>query len=303
MDFGSHPFLKEYLDTFNDDHPMLVQFDLNPDFMDYVEHLLADINNTPNLKMKIEEMKDYSNWESTFSELDFARKLKELYPEFVRTEKGSPSPDIKANVCGKDIFFEVKLLVENDATAHVSHEILKIESDFIVKIDYGKCEMLNNEKANRLIDFIKKKISAKEIGSYEFENIKIEITKKTTVKTKRTELTTLCTFEIPMESIRKKIFEDFNNKLNQFKSYSPIFWVIDCQRWNASVDCFASIVHELFLFREARCLNGIMAIVHGTTHLFINPFAEQQLDGKLISKLKELFYNVPLYSETSRHCG
>lgn len=289
MDFGTRSFLSKYLSAFKDNHLLLVQFDFNPDFMDYVEKLLTELDNIQNLKMKIKEMKESSNWESTFSELEFARRLKELNAEFIKAKRGSPTPDIRANVLGKDVFFEVKLLVENDATTRVSHEIWKIESDFIVKIDYGSCETLDNGKAGRLIDFIKDKISAKEIGFHVFDNIKIEITRKTSIKTKRTELITLCTFVSP-QFIQGKVSEDLNDKLNQFKSHRPIFWVIDCQKWRVSADCFASIANTLFLSKEAKCLNGIIAIVHGKTHLFINHFAEQQLDHEAISKLKELFY-------------
>jgi hypothetical protein len=291
MDFEAYPFLKKYLDTFKDDHPPLIQFDLNPDFMNYVEKLLAEIDNMSNLKMKIEEMRDSSNWESAFSELEFARKLKELNPEFVRTRNGYPTPDIRANILGEDVFFEVKLLVENDAATCVSHEIWKIESDLIVKIDYGNCEMFDNEKACRLIDFIRNKINAKEIGSYVFEGINVEIANKKTIKTKRTELIISCTFEIPMESIRKKVFKDFDDKLNQFRSCSPIFWVIDCQKWKCSTDCLASIANELFLQAEAKCLNGIIAIVHENTHLFVNYFAKQQINSESIRKLNELLQN------------
>jgi hypothetical protein len=289
MDFGTHALLKKYLGTFKENHSLLVQFDINPDFMDYFENLLAELDGMPNLKMKIEKMKNSSEWESTFSELEFARKLKELNPEFVRT-KGSPTPDIKANILGEDVYFEVKMLVENDAASRVDHEILKIESDLIVRIDYGNYETFDNGKADRLIEFIRTKISAKEIGFHSFEDTEIEITKKTSAKTKRTELKTSCSFAISMESIRKKVFNDFNKKLNQFESCNPIFWVIGCQKWQYSTDCFASIVNGLFLLKEAKCLNGVIAIVHDYPHLLINPFAKQQLGSESIRKLNELFH-------------
>jgi hypothetical protein len=241
MDFGTHVLLKKYLDTFEEDHPLLVSFDLNPDYMEYVEKLLAELDDRPNLKTKIEEMKDISNWESTFSELEFARKLKELNPEFIRTEKGSPTPDIKAKVFGKDVFFEVRMILENDEARRVYNEIWKIESDLIVKIEFGT---LDNEKADRLIGFIRNKINAKEIGSHSFEDTKIEITKKISVKTKRTAVITFFgLIEIPMEPIRKKVFRDFYSKLHQFESCSPVFWIIDCQRWKYGIDDFKLIVY------------------------------------------------------------
>jgi hypothetical protein len=179
------------------------------------------------------------------------------------------------------------MLVENDLATRVTHEIMKIESDLIVSIDF---RTLDNEKADRLIEFIRNKISAKEIGSHSFGDSEIKITKKTLIKTKRTEVMSISPYEISMETIRKKIFKDFDDKLNQFKSYNPIFWVIDCQKWEVSIDCFASIVTELFLRKEAECLNGVITIIHGYAHFLVNLFAKQQLSNEPIMKLNELFH-------------
>ena len=299
MDFGTHALLKKYLGTFDKDHPLLVHFDAIPDSMDYVENLFAELGDIPNFKKKIDRLrKDGDNWESYLYELDFARKLEKLNlnPEFLIERRVSPTPDIKANILGKDMFFEVETLLkvlESDAILRVWKEIGKIESDFIVKIDFGKLNF-EKKKADRLIEFIRNKISAKEIGSYSYDAIEIEITMKpSSAKTKRTELMTLGPFEIPMEAIRKKVFKNFfsDKKQKQFKSYSPIFWVIDCQILDASIECFASIVNELFLREEAKCLNGVIVRIYGWKYEFwINHLAKQQLCNEQIEKLNELFH-------------
>jgi hypothetical protein len=291
VDFGDNVFLNKYLSDFDEEHPLLVNFESNSEYVRIVEDLLKKLDKTPNLDIKIVELKDASNWESTFSELEFARKVKALNPEFIKTLKGSRSPDLKVSLLGKDIFFEVKLLLENDAITRVNREICKIKSDLIVVIDYGSCETFDNKKADRLIEYIRNKICAQEIGSYPFieTGTEIEITRKKSTKTERTDVMSLCLFEIPMDYIRKKVFDDFDSKLQQFESCSPIFWVIDSQRWKTSNECFASIASSLFLKQEAKCLNGIIAIAHRNTNLFINNFAKQQPSNEIIGKLKALF--------------
>jgi hypothetical protein len=166
MDFGTHALLKEYLGDFDEGHPLLIAFDLNAEYMNYVDNLLKELDGRPNLAMKIEDMKNISNWQSVFSELEFACILKELNPEFVKTERDSPTPDIKVSLLGKDVFFEVKMLLENDETQRVYHEIWKIESDFVVTLNLA---VIDKKRADRLIEFIKGKICAKEVGTYSYE--------------------------------------------------------------------------------------------------------------------------------------
>jgi hypothetical protein len=241
LDFGSHVFLKKHLNDYEDDHPLLVIFDLNPKYMDYVESLFCELDGVPSFPNRITQMKDISNWESTFSELEFARNLKTNNLEFVKTEKNAPTPDIKASILGTDLFFEIKLLLENDEARRVYHEIWKTESDLVVTINYG---VLDKEKADRLIEFIQAKIAAEEIGSFSSEETEIKIEKKKSIRNKRTSLITFFGHVmIPLEPIRKKVFRDFYDKLSQFESCNPIFWVIDCQRWKYSIDDFKTIVY------------------------------------------------------------
>ncbi|MEJ5327073.1 MAG: hypothetical protein WHU54_02325 [Candidatus Bathyarchaeia archaeon] len=315
MDFGNHALLKKYLDTFDKNHPLLVHFYDCPASMDYVENLFAELGGIPNFKNKIDRLrKDGNNWESYLSELVFAEKLKKLNlnPKFLIERKGFSTPDIKVNIVGEDVFFEVETLLKllkSDAIRRVWKEIGKIESDFIVKIDFGTLdyEWIDKE-ADNLIKFIKSKISAKETGSYSYpvdkeaidtlkrdvgtHHIKIEITENASAKTKRTEDATLSSFKILMEPVRKKVFENFfsDKKQKQFKSYSPIFWVIDCQILDVSIECFASIVNELFSQEEAKCLNGVIVRIYGCKYEFwINHLAKKQLCNEQIEKLNELF--------------
>lgn len=241
MDFGSSRFLKKYLSNFNEDHPLLVNFESNVEYMNYVEDLLKDVDGTPNLEIKIGEMKDPSNWESAFSELEFARKVKALNPEFIKTEKASRTPDLKVSLLGKDVFFEVRLLLENDEARHVTDEIGKIESDLIVFMTYG---LIKAEQTDKIIDFVKSKINTLEIGSFQFEGMNIEIRKRPLNNIQKTSVVTPVvagTF-IDLERIRSRVFQIFYEKLTQLRSRTPIFLVIDCQRWQYSEDTFKSII-------------------------------------------------------------
>jgi hypothetical protein len=241
LDFKNHAFLRKSLGDFEEDHPLLVFFELNPEYMDYVENLFKEVNGTQNLETKIDEMKDVSNWESTLSELEFVRKVKALNPAFMKKEKGSRTPDLKASLLGKDIFFEVKLLLENDEARRIYDEVWRIESDLTVKLSH---DALSRSQTDRLVEFITNKVKSNTIGAFQFEGADIEIQKRINPKTKRT---ALITFQrpvlIPLEPIRKKVFMEFYDKLIQFESCKPIFWVVDCLRWKYGHDNFKAIFY------------------------------------------------------------
>jgi hypothetical protein len=246
MDLQNYPFLQKNLSDFEEGHPLLINFELNPKYMDYIDNLLKEIDGTPNLVTKIEEMKDVANWESTLSELEIARKIKDVHPEFIEKAKGSRTPDLKARIYGKDIFFEVKLLLENDETRRIYEEIWKLESDLMIKISH---DALDTNQVNRLIDFVADKVKIASTGSFSFEGTDISIMKRANPKSKRTALITLHRgVRVPMEPIRKKVFMEFYDKLIQFESYKPIFWVIDCQRWKYDVDDFKRIFYGKIIF-------------------------------------------------------
>jgi hypothetical protein len=288
LDFGNHVFLKKSLSDFADDHPLLATFSWNPDYMDYVEDLLKELEDTSNLRDKIKDLRNRESWEGIFSELEFARRLKPLNPEFIKTEQGvSKTPDLKVNLLGKEIFFEVKMLAETDKSSCVSNELSKTESDLVVEFYFGK--ILDAAGAERLTGFLKNKIGANEIGQFSFEGNNIDIYKKRYATNKRTIV--VCGTRIPLELIRKKTFLDFKHDLRQLVTRKPVFLVLDCQRLNYSHDSFENILlgaNGLFHLKDAECVNGIVAKIHGRTDLFLNPSAERQLDNDSIRRLRAL---------------
>lgn len=210
--------------------------------MDYIEELFEAIDSIPNLSTRIEQMEDASNWESALSEMEFAKEIKDLNPEFLVSSSKTPYPDLKASLLGKEIFFEVKLLLENDETSRVTSEIRKTNSDLIVNIDYNK--PLNRDQADKLIEILKNTIDSSQIGSFTYEETKIEIQKKTPKKNERTSILARAgPFMIPFEPVRRAIFMNFYAKLYQFMACKPMFWVVDCRRWKYSDDDFHRIVY------------------------------------------------------------
>lgn len=242
MDFGSNSYLTKYLGQFKDDHPLLLLFDLNPAYMTSFNKLLEDLDKIPNLSSKIKQMRDPSNWQSIVSELEFARDIKQLNPIFVQPKKGTPFTDVKLDLLGKEVFFEVKLLVETDEATRVFEEIWKVPSDFFVEIVH---EILDRNKANTLIDFVKSKIKNLETGSFEINGTEVTIRKKRLTKSPRTSLIMQSkeAIMIPLETLRRKIFMDFYDKLHQFSSEKFVFWVIDAKKWQYNEESFKSVVY------------------------------------------------------------
>jgi len=232
MDFSSNTYLKKYLDSFGDDHPLLIFFELNSEYKTYFDKLLGELDSVPNLISKIKIMKDAANWESTVSELEFARSIKVLNPEFI--QKGN-TPDLKITLNGESIFFEVKLLADTDEASRIYKELWAIPSDFIVKIDYA---LLDKKKVDAIIEFVTAKIKSQQTGSFSLDNTDITIQKKKTLGSERTGVISTMkeAITIPCEPLRKKVFKDFWDKMHQFLSEQFVFWVIDVERWQYGID-------------------------------------------------------------------
>jgi hypothetical protein len=231
MDFSSYTYLEKYLNSFDDSHPLLNFFELNPDYKTDFDKLLGELDSIPNLESKIKIMKDASNWDSIVSELEFARSIKALNPEFIQAKN---KPDLKITLNQEDIFFEVKLLSDTDEASRVYKEIWAEPSDFVVKIDYG---LLDEGKADAIIEFVKTKIKSQQTGSFSINGTDIEISKKKTIGSERTwVVSTMKSIKISFEWLRKKVLKDFWDKLHQFSSEQFVFWVIDVKNWKYATD-------------------------------------------------------------------
>lgn len=240
MDFSSNAYLEKYLSSFDDSHPLLVSFELNDEYRAYFDKLLSELDSVPNLIGKIKVLKDASNWESTVSELEFARSIKSLNPEFI--QEGN-KPDLKITLNGESIFFEVKLLADTDEASRVYRELWAIPSDFMVRIEYGLLE--KKEKADAIIEFVTTKIKNQQTGSFSFDDTEIEIQKKKTSSSERTGVISTMkeAMTIPFEPLRRKVFKDFWDKMRQFLSEQFVFWVIDVKRWQYDADDFRTVVY------------------------------------------------------------
>jgi hypothetical protein len=286
MDFQNYPYIRKHFGDSRLDkkHPLMI-LSLNSEYMQYLENILKELDDTPNLATKTKKMKKPSEWESIFSELEFARRLKSLKPVFVKEEskRGLKTPDIKVNLLGKELFFEVEML--DDTTQH-----LRIENAFPNSLP---CLIMiqgiiyNERTADGLIEFLKNEINYDKADVFSFEGIGVEV-----IPTKSFPRGIMFRYRIPLESIKKKISYSFQDKLAQFKSCKPIFWVMDCKRFYFSHDSMEIVLYNindgLFISEEAKYLNGVIAKIHGNTDLFLNPSVEQRLDDKAVSKLRGL---------------
>jgi len=233
MDFSSHTYLRKYLNSFDDSHPLLNFFELNPDYKTHFDKLLGELDTVSNLSSKIKRMKDPYNWESIISELEFARNIKALSPEFVQAKN---KPDLKITLYGEDILFEVKLLSDTDEANRVYREIWAQLSDFVVKNEYG---LLDKEKANAIIEFVIARIKSQQTGAFSIDGTDIEINKKKkTVGSERTRVVLIMkeAIKISSEWLRRKVYADFWDKLHQFSSERFVFWVIDVKNWKYATD-------------------------------------------------------------------
>jgi len=317
MDFENHVFLKKKLSDFDEEHPLLVNLELSPKVMDYVEELLKKLEETPNFATKIDDMKNPSNWESIFSELKFARKVIALNPEFIKEEEFSRTPDIKVSLLNRDIFFEVKMLSDSIEILHIRAEIQKIKSNLKVYVHFNWDYKDNKRQADELVKYIKDKVKFNSVGTFTFEGNSIRIDRKVMSKTKRTPFS-YCQSrgKVLSEDLRKKIRGKFHDKVSQFESRKPIFWVIDCEEWGYDITdfkkafygdkiCTRKTILELFnehyfdpecsfldnkgifTLDKTECLSGVIVMTEGDMYLLINPLAKQQLDTDSMRQLRK----------------
>lgn len=129
-----------------------------------------------------------------------------------------------------------------DDASRVFKEIWAIDSDLIVEIGH---DILDRNKADKLISFVTDKVEKLQIGSFRIGESEIRIQRKKTVSSPRTAvlMRTKDAILIPLEPLRRKIFMDFYDKLPQFSSEKSVFWMIDGKRWKYHEDDFRSVVY------------------------------------------------------------
>lgn len=291
LNLQNYPYLRkhfgnsgEYLQT---GHPLESS---NLEYLAHVENILRTIDGIPNLAGKIKESKAITNWESVFSEFEFAERLMPLKPEFIKRENKSVVIDLKATLFGEDIFFEVKTLAQTELNSEIHEEISKIPSDLCVTLNGIVTE---KEEVGKIVDFLKEKISINETGDFTAGYFGINIEKKIH-KYPNQKTLIISSFQTPFNWIKYKISKTFSDNLRQFRSRSPIFWVIDCKKISYSHYGFKVIllnaIEGLFYLEDAKCLNGVIALIHGNVDLFLNPNVKKKLDGNSVAELKDLLF-------------
>lgn len=281
-------YVKKYLNNLEVDHPLSITFRLNSDYLEYFNDLLRDLDNVPNLLEKIKEMNSNKiGWRGIRSELEFAKEIKKLHPEFIKPPNSSISTvDLKSSVVGTDVFFEVKLL-DDDSYKDNKVVVEVSETNLTTKITYSK---LTEEEINKILERRNKAITTNKEDSFSIGNADIKIQRNPPFPPKE------INFHIKdLDGMREKILKEFKAKEKQLKKYSPIFLVIDCLRPDYNKINFTNFVYGkngLFTYPETNCLNGLVARLHGKSYFFLNPNSKTEISNYVKKEMKKWFeYN------------
>jgi hypothetical protein len=281
-------YVKKYLNNLVVDHPISITFRLNSDYLEYFNDLLRDLDNVPNLLEKIKEMNSNKiGWRGIRSELEFAKEIKKLHPEFIKPPNSSISTvDLKSSVVGTDVFFEVKLL-DDDSYKDNKVVVEVSETNLTTKITYSK---LTEEEINKILERRNKAITTNKEDSFSIGNADIKIQRNPPFPPKE------INFHIKdLDGMREKILKEFKAKEKQLKKYSPIFLVIDCLRPDYNKINFTNFVYGkngLFTYPETNCLNGLVARLHGKSYFFLNPNSKTEISNYVKKEMKKWFeYN------------
>jgi len=244
---------EKFLEQLEEEHPIKNIITWNDRFKKYLICLIdfLDKNTIKNLDSKLNELRrDKANWESYISEMEFCRKLAGLSPEFIPSKSKGAAPDIKISLNGEDIFFEVKLLKDVEMSTELFKRISEIISDYIVIINYDPLN-LSKEYIEKAYQLVLNNIKERKTGKFNIDNVlDIEIKEKKDVakefkKESRTWviLSMKKAIEIDVGKLKRKMLLDFYKKLKQFKNVKNIFWVIDLERWQYSIDCLKEVFY------------------------------------------------------------
>jgi hypothetical protein len=198
----------------------------------------------------------------------------------------------------------------------VKSEIERIESNLGVYIHFNENFTLNKYQADKLIEKLKNEIEKALPCKFNFLGFKVHIYRNLDENVKGA---TPFSFLQPKskvmpEPIRRQIREIFYTKKSQFQACSPVFWVIDCQKWeyditdyktafygnsiraektilelltDPSLDGLSTKPDETGLFYEAdaKHLSGILVLYCGNVYLLFNPYTKYPLDSESIRQL------------------
>ncbi|MCW4005537.1 MAG: hypothetical protein NWF04_02910 [Candidatus Bathyarchaeota archaeon] len=321
MDYTNYPFLKKFIGDFEKDHPLVKRFELVPTYKGHIERLLQESEGLQNIQHKINRIKNKrdNNWESYIVELEFARKIKSLKPEFIREENGKAgkaTPDLKTCLLGKNVYFEVGLIKTPVDIGRLMGEIGRIKSDLRVQITFDDSLELNEYQEDKLLEEIKAKIGAGITGCFPAAGYEIKIYKNRLDGTTESTPLSFCQLKsnVVSEQIRRKIRSVFDKKNKQFKAYSPVFCVIDCEKWEYDITDYKRALYGnsiaarktifelytdsglenlsinpdktgIFYENEAKYLSGVIIMYCGNTYLLPNPNTEYPLDHNSMKHL------------------
>lgn len=185
---------------------------------------------------KIEE--DKENFNSYVSELKVAAFLKDRVDdlEIISSRKEGKTPDIRAKKEDIVFFVEVKLL--DDLESKLFGEIHQIKSPYIVEVE-TKSLLTEKTEIKALIRFIKQKIKRGESEKFPgyFADITLRNKSDYGIEDRENERTYLLKtqkqelIKIDFEKVRKKILDDFYDKVSQLTNGEPTIWAIDLARW------------------------------------------------------------------------
>ena len=259
---------------------------LNPDYAEHLNALLKDLDGVPNLSEKIKEMNSNRlSWKGFLSELEFAKKIEKLNPEFIEKIQSTPTVDLKANLLDTEIFFEVELLDDDYyKDGKIVVKVSENESNLTTKITYSK---LSQEEIDKIMERRKATIAANKEDTFSIGDAEIRIQRNPPFPP-----TDLTFHDKNLGKMRKKILTEFKGKKRQLQNYSPIFLVIDCRRPYYNKGNFQNFIYGnngLFTYSETKCLNGLVARLSGRFYYFPNSNAKTKINNYVEREMEKWF--------------
>ena len=233
-----YPNISEKCSGLHEDHPLKIASAIdNKALLNFFESLLSKLREVTGLTSKINKIeKDKENFNSYVSELKVAAFLKDRVDDLEILPSDKKGPDIRAKKEDIEFFVEVKLL--DDLESKLFEEIHQIKSPYIVEVE-TKSLLTEKTEITALMGIIKQKIERGECRKFSEYFADITIRNKSDygredrgyertylLKTQKQEH-----IEIDFEKARKKILDDFYDKVGQLTNDKPTIWAIDLARW------------------------------------------------------------------------
>jgi len=271
-------------------YPLVKQFLIeNKTFLSILEEILKRLSSVKGLRATLEYSKNKNEFYDELSVLKLGLTLQSIPCNFEFLSQGKNAmPDIRADLWGKNAYFEVKHLKEIDEVSDILHSYFaEYPSSFYLSIilNWSATAFQTEQLIEKVTDFIEKNREKRSEFNIDLDFAEVRIVPSK----KRTETPLIFNIGIkgtPFKNNYRKVETLLAEAIRQFRnipSSSPSFAAFDIEKLLIDSDDLEPILYgeknlcpPLFSADGSEIVNGLIWIKQGKPLLYINPKIDER---------------------------